>query len=104
MREQDVLIGGEESGGIGVKGFLPERDGILIGLLHLEKQKADQDTIALWQESLDADPAALFAADQDVLLPHQPGDVLESDGQIEERQAEASGDSLGDQGVGEGAG
>jgi len=36
MREQDVLIGGEESGGIGVKGFLPERDGILIGLLMLE--------------------------------------------------------------------
>jgi phosphomannomutase len=36
MRERDVLIGGEESGGIGVKGFLPERDGILIGLLLLE--------------------------------------------------------------------
>jgi len=36
MREEDVLIGGEESGGIGVKGFLPERDGILIGLLLLE--------------------------------------------------------------------
>jgi phosphomannomutase len=36
MREQDVLIGGEESGGIGVKGYLPERDGILIGLLLLE--------------------------------------------------------------------
>ena len=36
MREQDVLIGGEESGGIGVKGFLPERDGILIGLILLE--------------------------------------------------------------------
>jgi phosphomannomutase len=36
MREKDVLIGGEESGGIGVKGYLPERDGILIGLLLLE--------------------------------------------------------------------
>src|SRR5438445_629943 len=34
--EQDVLIGGEESGGIGVKRYLPERDGILIGLLLLE--------------------------------------------------------------------
>jgi phosphomannomutase len=29
----DVLIGGEESGGIGVKGHLPERDGILNSLL-----------------------------------------------------------------------
>jgi phosphomannomutase len=36
MLEEDVLIGGEESGGIGVKRYLPERDGILIGLLLLE--------------------------------------------------------------------
>ncbi len=32
----DVLIGGEESGGIGVAGHLPERDGILNALLLLE--------------------------------------------------------------------
>lgn len=32
----DVLIGGEESGGIGVSGHLPERDGILNALLLLE--------------------------------------------------------------------
>jgi len=36
MLEDDVLIGGEESGGIGIKGYLPERDGILMGLLLLE--------------------------------------------------------------------
>jgi phosphomannomutase len=36
MLEEDILIGGEESGGIGVKRFLPERDGILIGLMLLE--------------------------------------------------------------------
>jgi phosphomannomutase len=36
MLEEDVLIGGEESGGIGVKRYLPERDGILIGLLLLD--------------------------------------------------------------------
>lgn len=33
---EDVLAGGEESGGIGVKGHLPERDGIYIGLLITE--------------------------------------------------------------------
>ncbi|MEP7274130.1 MAG: phosphoglucomutase/phosphomannomutase family protein [Acidobacteriota bacterium] len=32
----DLLIGGEESGGIGVKGHIPERDGILNSLLLLE--------------------------------------------------------------------
>jgi phosphomannomutase len=33
MLSRDVLIGGEESGGIGIKGHLPERDGILNSLL-----------------------------------------------------------------------
>jgi phosphomannomutase len=36
MLQDDVLIGAEESGGIGVKGHLPERDGILNSLLFLE--------------------------------------------------------------------
>ncbi len=34
--QEDVLIGGEESGGIGVKNHIPERDGILVDLLLLE--------------------------------------------------------------------
>lgn len=36
MLEQDVLVGGEESGGLAVKGFIPERDGIWIGLTIME--------------------------------------------------------------------
>lgn len=36
MLEHDILMGGEESGGLGVKGHIPERDGILMGLLLLE--------------------------------------------------------------------
>jgi phosphomannomutase len=36
MAEEDVLVGGEESGGLAVKGHLPERDGIWIGLMILE--------------------------------------------------------------------
>ena len=33
MVEEDVLIGGEESGGIATKGHIPERDGIWMGLI-----------------------------------------------------------------------
>jgi len=33
MLEKDILIGGEESGGIGIKRHLPERDGLLNALL-----------------------------------------------------------------------
>jgi phosphomannomutase len=36
MLKGDVLIGGEESGGIGILGHLPERDGVLNALLLLE--------------------------------------------------------------------
>ncbi len=36
MMKDDILIGAEESGGIGVKGHIPERDGILNSLLFLE--------------------------------------------------------------------
>ena len=36
MLTRDILIGGEESGGIGIKGHLPERDGILNSLLLAE--------------------------------------------------------------------
>jgi len=36
MRADDILIGGEESGGFGIKGHIPERDAILSALLLLE--------------------------------------------------------------------
>lgn len=36
MLKDDILIGGEESGGIGYKGYIPERDGLLGNLLVLE--------------------------------------------------------------------
>jgi phosphomannomutase len=36
MLKEDVLLGIEESGGIAIKGHLPERDGLLSGLLLLE--------------------------------------------------------------------
>ena len=36
MMANDVLIGGEESGGISIKGHIPEGDGVLMGLLMAE--------------------------------------------------------------------
>ena len=36
MTTNDILMGGEESGGIGITSYLPERDGLFIGLLVLE--------------------------------------------------------------------
>jgi len=36
LRRKEILLGGEESGGFGFRGFLPERDGILSSLFILE--------------------------------------------------------------------
>jgi alpha-D-glucose phosphate-specific phosphoglucomutase len=36
MREQDAFIGGEESGGVSIRGHIPEKDGILASLLFIE--------------------------------------------------------------------
>jgi phosphomannomutase len=54
MTERDVLIGGEESGGLGVKGHLPERDGIFLGLLIAEVMAVRGKSLsALVQELMD---------------------------------------------------
>src|SRR5206468_4027790 len=51
----DFLIGGEESGGIGVRGHIPERDGIFNSLLLLEAvlaagKKPSQIVREIWKE------------------------------------------------------
>ncbi len=45
MLEGNVLIGGEESGGIGVRGHIPERDSFLNGLLLLETMATTGKTL-----------------------------------------------------------
>jgi len=54
MTERDVLIGGEESGGLGIKGHIPERDGIYLGLLLCEMMAVRGKSLsALVQELMD---------------------------------------------------
>jgi len=36
MEEENILVGGEEAGGMGFKNYIPERDGVLAGLLLIE--------------------------------------------------------------------
>ncbi len=46
MMEEDILLGGEESGGMGIKGFIPERDGVLAGLMLFELMAYEKKTLA----------------------------------------------------------
>jgi phosphomannomutase len=54
MTREDVLVGGEESGGIAVKGHIPERDGIYDGLVLYEYMSKSGKTLKeLCQEVYD---------------------------------------------------
>jgi phosphomannomutase len=46
MLKEDILLGGEESGGMGIKGYIPERDGILAGLMLFELMAYEKKTLA----------------------------------------------------------
>jgi phosphomannomutase len=51
MRTEDVLIGGEESGGVSIKGHIPEKDGILANLLVIEMLAYEKKPLAqIWQD------------------------------------------------------
>ena len=45
MLNEDILLGGEESGGIGLKGYIPERDGIMLGYFLIEMVAAYGKTL-----------------------------------------------------------
>lgn len=66
MAEEDVIVGGEESGGLAVKGHIPERDGIWIGLMIMEfMAKTGKSLKQLIQEVYDV--VGPFASDRDDL-------------------------------------
>ena len=60
MIEEDVLIGAEESGGIGIKGHLPERDGLFNGLMYLEMLANTGKSISELKEELDEEFGKYF--------------------------------------------
>jgi phosphomannomutase len=45
MLTKDIIVGGEEAGGIGLPNYIPERDGILAGLLLLEMMVYEKKNI-----------------------------------------------------------
>jgi len=56
MIKEDVLIGGEESGGISILGHIPEGDGILMGLLLVELVASTGKTLGTLVDELMAAP------------------------------------------------
>lgn len=53
MRKFNPIIGGEESGGLSIRGHIPEKDGILANLLVLEAMAYENKTLVQLQEELE---------------------------------------------------
>ncbi len=70
MMSEDVLIGGEESGGISFKGHIPEGDGPIMGLLLVEIIAAMRTTLHELVENLIADVGPVFYERTDMRLHH----------------------------------
>ncbi|HMQ68760.1 MAG TPA: phosphoglucomutase/phosphomannomutase family protein [Ignavibacteria bacterium] len=66
MISDDVLIGAEESGGIGIKGHLPERDGIYNGMLYMELLADYGKSISELKAELDEEFGKYFYQRNDV--------------------------------------
>jgi phosphomannomutase len=62
MMDHDILIGGEESGGIGYGRFLPERDGILNSLLLANVMAEEGSRSASWSPICSANSARTIMA------------------------------------------
>jgi phosphomannomutase len=70
MLREDVLIGGEESGGISFKGHIPEGDGILMGLLLVEMVATSGKSLSSMVKELLADVGPAYYERRDLRLKH----------------------------------
>src|SRR5579862_7957866 len=89
MMEHDILIGGEESGGIGYSRFLPERDGILNCLLLANVMAEEGKPLGQLVADLQREFGSHYYARRDL---HIPEDVKQS---AIQRAADEGTQSLG---------
>lgn len=76
MLSEDILIGAEESGGIGVKGHIPERDGILNSLLFLEAIIASGKTPSELVKEMHRQFGEFYFGRKDLHVPVARGQAL----------------------------
>ncbi|MCR4336289.1 MAG: phosphoglucomutase/phosphomannomutase family protein [Candidatus Omnitrophica bacterium] len=71
MVAEEIVAGGEEAGGMGVQGFVPERDGTLAGLLLLEMMVYQKKNIKKIVDEMEKEFGRYYYERADVQL--QPG-------------------------------
>jgi alpha-D-glucose phosphate-specific phosphoglucomutase len=76
MQKKDILIGGEEGGGIGFKNYFPERDGILAGLLLLESLIAENKSAAEVLQDIENEFGRYVYLREDIKCPNDRKDMV----------------------------
>jgi phosphomannomutase len=94
MLKGEVLIGGEESGGISFKGHIPEGDGILMGLLLVEIVASSGVTLFELVEELLNDVGPAHYQRKDLRLNHPIAKTTMSQRLAEEAPAEIGGEKI----------
>ncbi len=99
MLSGDVLIGGEESGGLSIKGHIPEGDGILMGMLLLEVMAEARASLHELVEDIQREVGPTFYTRRDIPLK-RPVPKAEMVARLAERApAELAGQSVVDIGT-----
>jgi phosphomannomutase len=70
MLKENILIGGEESGGISIMGHIPEGDGILMGLLLVELIATSEKSLYELVEDLLSEVGPAYYSRKDLRLSH----------------------------------
>ncbi len=76
MRENDIIIGGEESGGLSIRGHIPEKDGILACLLAAEMRASSGKPLSGVLEDLMKDIGGFFTRRLDIRYPQDKKERL----------------------------
>jgi alpha-D-glucose phosphate-specific phosphoglucomutase len=96
MMSEDVLIGGEESGGISFKGHIPEGDGPIMGLLLVEIVAASHKSLRVLVEELLNDVGPAFYERADLRLSHPVAKTEMTSFLTEKAPAEIGGQKIVD--------
>jgi phosphomannomutase len=96
MMSEDVLIGGEESGGISFKGHIPEGDGPAMGLLLVEMIAASKKTLHEMVCDLLEEVGPAFYERKDLRLSHPVAKAEMTEFLTKQAPAEIGGEKLSD--------
>jgi phosphomannomutase len=94
MMSEDVLIGGEESGGISFKGHIPEGDGPIMGLLLIEIIAAQHKSLHDLVQGLLRDVGPAFYERTDLRLQHPVAKSELTDFLVKKAPAEIGGQKV----------